>query len=115
MNDPIITARVLLCLLAVIPSVVGYYWAQYYDYFPRHSLKQIGLLLLTLFLIFGSTVLQWHVYLVVGHIAKGDMFTNILFIVQFLFALIIFFVSMTKHERIKRSVGENKRSISKHD
>ena len=70
MNDPVVTARVLLCLLAVVPSVVGYYWIKYYDYFPQHSLRQFALMSLGLFILLGTTFFQLHVYLVVGHIEE---------------------------------------------
>ena len=115
MNDPVVTARVLLCLLAVIPSFVGYYWTKYYEYFPRRSLRQFALMLVVLFLFMGPAVFQRHVYFVVGHISKADMFATILFIAQYFFASVIMIVSLTKREAATRSEGENKSSISKHD
>ena len=113
-NDPVTTARVLLCLLAAIPSIVGYYWVQYYDYFPQHSLKQIGLLLLTLFLVFGSLVLQFHVYHIVGHMSKGDMFTRVLIIVQYFFAAVILFTAGALRDKAKRRKGRDMPSGSEH-
>lgn len=105
MNDPVITARVLMCLLAVVPSVVGYYWVQYYDRFPPKSLGKFGLMLLVMFLYSGSLFLQFYVYRIVGHMAKGDLFFSILIIVEYFFASVVIFVSLAKRKRAKHGEG----------
>lgn len=114
MNDPVLTARALMCLLAVVPSLAGYYWVRYHDYFPQKSLKKLSTMLLVMLLYMGTFFLQTQVYRVVGRQTGGDVFTRILMIVQYLVASLIVFVSLAKRKQVKGREGD-KHSVSKHD
>ncbi len=114
LNDPVTTARILMCLLAMVPSLAGYYWVQHQDRFPQNSLRKIGMSLLVVFIIFGTVFLQYQVYRVIGHIDKADSFSHILVLTEGLFALVVIFVSSTKRERTKRRQGNHPSSGTRH-
>jgi hypothetical protein len=102
-NNSVTTARVLICLLAAIPSIAGYCAVIWHDRFPPGSLRKFGLVLFLMLLIPTTVLGQFYINGVLGHLSKRDELVTFLVPTQNLIAAAVIFVSYVRRERAKRS------------